>query len=860
MKKRFLVNSLGIALALAGCFLVQPAMAGRAESSLEASPRYAAKDSVPANPAIDLVPDAAKGPYVKVTITIPTSDKLGNTGTPVTKVTLYRAASVYKTFTPQEGQTLISFNDTVPTNNKSYAYGVIAANRYGNSARVNKTIFVGQQKPQPPTNIKVFANLANHRKGSASWSAPTLDSDKKPLDPSVVTYDVYLLDFRSKRHQIASNLADTTISFEWTEPGFDLFQVLVEGVTAGGKSSAARSGQKIFLGDSITSYDESWLDGRAHMPLLQGVEKGNPSWYSTHENRYLCTGSDNDHGFFSGVAYTNGSKGVVMTNYLDLRKCENPNFTFSVFKFPTNNQLDVEVMYMVDSTFTPLTKFNVNDLPKQGWNVMNVNLNSVKDRMGQVVMRVTWIKGYQYFFADNFHIGNPIPSDLGIGYLQVPTTMKVGMPEKLTAHVWNYGADASSAYSVNLHRNGKVVATKQMPSLKAFGGTEVEISDVLTEAYPDSLATYSMTLSMAGDVNSANDSTNCFTVPTSVSVLPPVRALVSNSKASVDISWNVPDVSKLPVEPVVEDFEAYEPWQGKMGNWLNIDGDKLDVKGFNSNGQQMPVTGKQAFFIYDCDVFSNIFGIARPGSGHRFPISLYTVTNLPNNDWLISPELNGCSQVIELYSIGYFTFRAPWEIHYSTTGRDTTDMKLLKADSYNLNNWKKFSYTLPEGTKYFALRAVHVGPGSQPPICCFDDFKYIPAGKGEGSLIGYNIYCNGKLLNQSPITATSFKAQKSPDGGTIYKVTAVYDRGESRPVAIDINNGVSSISNTAINVASGHGSILITTPDSMPCTVYSIQGMKVAEIRLSAGQNEIPVSEGIYIVTLNGKAYKLSVR
>lgn len=46
----------------------------------------------------------------------------------------------------------------------------------------------------------------------------------------------------------------------------------------------------------------------------------------------------------------------------------------------------------------------------------------------------------------------------------------------------------------------------------------------------------------------------------------------------------------------------------------------------------------------------------------------------------------------------------------------------------------------------------------------------------------------------------------------------------------------------------------------MTCRVYTLQGNIVSEPRLSAGANSIELQAGVYILTLNGRAYKLAVK
>lgn len=283
--------------------------------------------------------------------------------------------------------------------------------------------------------------------------------------------------------------------------------------------------------------------------------------------------------------------------------------------------------------------------------------------------------------------------------------------------------------------------------------------------------------------------------------------------------------------------------------------------GFSVNNNKLPVTGPHGFFVFDTDSFPARDLAPRTGSGKRYPASLYTNDRKPVNDWLISPELNGNQQLIEMYILAYFKFEVPWEIMYSTTGRDTTDFRLLKAETYK-RDWKKFYYLLPEGTKYFAVHAVHIGPISGPksPLFCFDDVKYIPAGKGQGTLIGYNIYCNDQLLTPTPVTDTYYKAPIQPGSGNIYKVSAVYDRGESKAVIIDIDGGVEVVEECNVTVQPTVGGITVITPASIRVKIYNIQGSLVADQRVDEGSTCIPTTAGCYIVRIAGKAFKVLVR
>ena len=104
-----------------------------------------------------------------------------------------------------------------------------------------------------------------------------------------------------------------------------------------------------------------------------------------------------------------------------------------------------------------------------------------------------------------------------------------------------------------------------------------------------------------------------------------------------------------------------------------------------------------------------------------------------------------------------------------------------------------------------------------------DDVKYE---SGNGSLKGYNVYCDGKLIGTAEATAVSFNDAHSTDGQHTYAVTAVYAEGESMPATAQITlEGISQIESGA----------------AQPATVYSIDGKR-------AGKH---LQRGVYIE--NGK-------
>jgi hypothetical protein len=128
---------------------------------------------------------------------------------------------------------------------------------------------------------------------------------------------------------------------------------------------------------------------------------------------------------------------------------------------------------------------------------------------------------------------------------------------------------------------------------------------------------------------------------------------------------------------------------------------------------------------------------------------------------------------------------------------------------------------------------------------------------GIRELLGYNVYRNGNLMTENPITDLFYEDLGLPNGTYEYCVTAVYDDCESDPVCgtVDITVGIDNpwIDELTVYPNPASGYLYITTSGLMESltivnyagqTVYSGEDVKTASL-------EIPVSSftpGLYFV------------
>ena len=150
-----------------------------------------------------------------------------------------------------------------------------------------------------------------------------------------------------------------------------------------------------------------------------------------------------------------------------------------------------------------------------------------------------------------------------------------------------------------------------------------------------------------------------------------------------------------------------------------------------------------------------------------------------NDDWLITPRLDGRAQTIKFWAKAA-TFDSEWINVYTSTTDSHHDSFVKLNDEERIyvgEVWREYSFEVPEGTSYFAVRCIR-----RSVMLMVDDFTFAPAATDEAprTLTGYNVYCDGEMVAFVPAPETSYTCEKAGSDAT-YCVTAVYEQGESLP-------------------------------------------------------------------------------
>ena len=221
-------------------------------------------------------------------------------------------------------------------------------------------------------------------------------------------------------------------------------------------------------------------------------------------------------------------------------------------------------------------------------------------------------------------------------------------------------------------------------------------------------------------------------------------------------------------------------------------------------------TDRKAFQVINANTLGiNIWPQGTPFSGNKMMAAL--ACNLyVNNDWLISPELNGKEQWISFRARSFTLQSLPAErmrVFYSTTDNDPANFTELTSNYVELpDEWVEYRYHLPEGARHFAINCVSDGAFAMfVDDAVFNDLT-VPA----WTLTGYEIYRDGVKIGTSTTPAFT---DASPSGHKAsYTVMPVFAEGNgARSAAWECDfSGIDGISSEA---------------DMTPVNVYNMQGM-----------------------------------
>lgn len=780
--------------------------------------------------AMAITPDAQGEQTATVSLTAPVKSLDGkDLAEPLERIDITDAdANVMATFTaPQPGDTLsatVTFDAPA-----SYTLTATPYNAAGPGLTATATAFVGIGVPQLPTNVAAVPT-ENPGEVTVTWTAPTKSVNNLALKADDLTFGLYEIQSDGHWRLIQDGITADSVTAKVMEAPYEqkAMRMGVRAKNTAGEGNMAAS-TTFFLGKPYTvPYNDSFANGEAEHTAIIRAANGQPIWYvMTDRNIQGIAAQDGDNGYLAEKATTSGWRGLYNSGRIDLGQLQKPVLKLWAYAIDFGETFNANILHLsaidAEGRQHEIAAPVMGNLPHlKAWNQIKASLGDFRGQTIQYLLDVE-TRASVWTLLDNITISEAEPYDLSLGLLAAPSSVKPNQDFTLSATVTNMGLNAAPAYNVNAYLNDELVHTFEAKTLEADSVAVFTLPQQLTAMAPEKNV-YRFDVVFDQDADTCDNST---LAKVSVVMNPyPVTTLQGelDSEQRPSLTWTEPSTD------VPQAFtQGFETWannsQEPEDGWTYVDGD--DGKHSSISGVVIPNHKSQlgTYVVIAGKKDYNKNGYAKTGDKALLAIknltrkhveingtdTVTTTVKVPNNDWLISPQLSGRAQTITFWARALNSkYPEQWDILYSTTDADTASFVNLASErSFTKTAFTQQSYQLPEGAKYFAFR--YCGDGSNFATL-LDDFAY--EGLGQVELQGYYVYRDGQRLSAEPLTDTAYTDAAATNGEHHYAVTCLYREGESRP------------SNVVSLVDAGVADIRVNAPAETGR--YDMQGRRVA--------------------------------
>lgn len=763
------------------------------------------------------------------------------------------------------------------TDNKAtdgiHTYTAVACNAAGESPDANCKIYVGVNVPGAPANLKGFFG-ENDGQVIFNWEAPKMDVDRLPMSRNLIKYMLGLANPSTGQVQIfGDNLPDTIVRANLVDPSttqqFMQFAVFSKSSKGYSSSSYALS-PLIAVGESLKMpYRERFSGGRLQNLLGTGSSYSAARWSVSEEYDTDGTGGAL---VFNGYSKTYG---MILTGRIDVQGTD-PTLAFTYWD-PKGEQNDAFVIEASEDgvNYEEVQGLKLSSSPEEAWITPKISLKKYIGK--KIQLRIVYYCVNCKLIIDDIKVYDRFSDNLVADAVSAPNEVEPDRNFNITVRVINDGDnDYTDGASVSLMRNGERIAERGITAIGAHRSGVITFTDKLPVVLPDQKAVYSAQISYAADLNPADNKSGEVNVAIKERRFPEATNLNAEKHGDLDVSltWDEPQFSSNGISTVTDDLESYksssigltssELKDDNIGEWATIDGDGYETtltQGIPAGA--FPNYGKPFAYIllnpYEPFSLEDV-GAWTPHSGKKAFVAFANSNGKQNDDWLISPLLSGNAQTIRFFakSVTVTYGNEEFEILYSKSGTAREDFVSLAEDHEVPADWKEYTYQIPEGAKYFAVRCISTDRFG----FMLDDFTFEKGDPYEGLVInGYNVYRDYSLLNAETVKNTSYIDAGQAEKKLPYVVTVVYNRGESAPTAPVIldYNGVEQNLADGVKVSADNGELVIRTPREMDVAIAASDGKLIRSLAVD-GRASFPLQPGIYLVRINKRTYKIILK
>ncbi len=840
------------------------------------------ESSVPQAPSeLKVVPAKSGALTAEVSCIAPDQTLDGSTIGTLEKIEIFRNGTSVKTFDNPTPGDPVAFSDAV-SEKGNYTYTAVATNWSGSGLEIETKTFIGINQPAPPASAMAY-ETGNMGEVTVEWEPATTYIDGSPLDPDNVTYNIWTT-INGVDTKIKDNLRGTSTTFQIMLPDepqlFWSFGVTAQ--TEAGENLQAAMCDQIPVGMPYEApFEESFANLQTEHMWVRGGSDQMTYWDFASANTFEeVKPQDADNGMIAMFGNYLDSKGHLYSAKISLDGLTKPTLTFYLFNLvdpahADDNTVEVYIKGSAEKDFSKIETYTLSDFKTEGWHRVEMNLDTWKGQSVQV-MFIGTIKHFQYIHLDNIQIRDRFGTDLAIASISAPERLKAGNSADIRVDYANYGLNDADGVVIELYADGTKIDEKKFDKLLTDAKCTTAFTVMHNVTSPERIE-YHAGIKTEGDMETGNNASAKVSIITTFPNYPTVSDLIATyteeASKTINLAWSAPDMNAIFNDDMTEDFEKGRTWTNEnLDGWTFVDNDNYGIYGFNffevPDYAPQPLSQQSWWIIDDSyEPLSQHFSDPRfykAHSGHKYLVSMAVTDNeytpKRSDDWAISPRLNGQAQTISFWAGSMLSDALEsMEVLYSTEGTDIGDFKSVTVFNNIPWEWKQYYFDVPEGTNHFALRCIT----RDGYILMVDDVNFTPANNATSlEIVGYNIYCNGKKINEAPVNALSYSDLNGSDRNAVYNVTAIYSgRGESM-FSNDAIPGLSGIDTTlksALSITTVQGEIIITNAERVHISICSVDGRTI----YSAAGNVIDciaVPAGVYIVVAGEHTRKVVVK
>ncbi|MDD7317812.1 MAG: choice-of-anchor J domain-containing protein [Prevotella sp.] len=790
----------------------------------------------------NLTSNAPAAPELKVTaapmgqlkasveVTAPTKTITGeDIGNNLSKIELFRDNELVNTFNDVTKGQVLTFEDTENLTHATHTYYAVPFDAAGKESTKSDAVavYIGFDKPALPLTMSGKDLLG---KVSFTWNLVNTGVKNGYLDPTTINYNVYTAAVETMYGYSYLVLKDK-IGTVTNKDNYEYSGINPDEGEQDYTYFAVQTQNEAGTNDAFTSC--YILMGKPYdLPIIEGMKnrKFTTFWFNDEivSELGVSTESTDGDGFsldFKKNPDAKANEGFLSSGKLNLNDPTNPTLIFDAKRGSANSNLAIY------ASKDGGEQVKVSDIElTDEFQTFKVDLKDFKgSRYAQVRFVSYFAANADNIIIDNIMIRDYYTDDLGIK-MNAPASVMASGKAAVEVTVENNGANTCDNYTVDFYAGEKKIKSETVTEpLKPFEKKTFNF-EYETTIFDEGDVTLKAVVTAATDIKPENNTEESVINIRQSKVASPTNLNATEGEGGVTLTWSAPENIAAEVTETFDDEIDFPPFSiggitkdvhfGKINEWSVYDSTGIGV--FFFQGLSYPNTAAvQAWQVFNPDAVSPNWDNMTPRSGKQYMISLCSANGdeAPKTDhWLISPKLPGKAQTIDFYGkqvsttdqtkYGYFWGFEKFEVYSSksATADEIPAFTKLGDGQISKDEWDKFSFDLPEGSTYFAIR--HTSENVFGLMV--DDVTYT-AGAG-GEVVSYNIYVDGELYANVDASKLTALIGILENGSHTFAVTAVYSNGkESRPVTFVL--GTTSID--AVSV------------DGKPVDIYTIDGKLV---------------------------------